>query len=721
MLTIQRLQLTNWCQHVKLDKTFGATTTGIIGRNGAGKSNTVGALHFALRGTPLSNAALEDCINFGADSAEVKLWFSAGSVEGTITRTLTAARHENGAREACKSTAKLVFGDETVTGVKKVQERMVDLLGVKGEVLSEHVFISQDALNALLFSTPADRVNGMIMLMPEIGKAEWLRGELAKELAIYPELVLTTPLAAIQDQVDLAAAQVEDAHANLVLAEEELKEAEPLQASAQDALAKHAAAQGALDRVVGLKRELDALADPTNIEQRYAQVASEVEQLSVALPAMDAAYKAADKALHAHNGQLFARDRLATLQKIQSDTQTRLAGMGPAPAAPPAVNLAELDQLIASSAGEAQQIRKWLDKCLAGVSVCPTCGQAIPPVPEERKAAETARMNGLNAAIAQATAARKAAQDALVAYTREAAVYASAKQSAESTLAQTEAEIRSLKLDMAAILTDEQVKQCQDVIAAYGVASNKLREQSTLAAQLQASLSTTTAKRSRLEAQILSCEEQLKDLLAENAEAACRATIVRANEARTGVAKWRATKEMAAKTLEGNRAALEQAIKLSEKVTVRKAYRARLEEARNLLHRDNLPTKLLAQKAVALRDSCNRFLQMFGSPFALNVFADMSMTCTLASGYEVPIQMLSGGQRSVLSVCMRFAINELFSRHLGLLVLDEPSASMDRDNVMSMRRLFEQVHSVSLKTGVQTVVITHHAELLGAFDAVIEI
>ena len=38
-----------------------------------------------------------------------------------------------------------------------------------------------------------------------------------------------------------------------------------------------------------------------------------------------------------------------------------------------------------------------------------------------------------------------------------------------------------------------------------------------------------------------------------------------------------------------------------------------------------------------------------------------------------------------------------------------------------LRRLFEQVHSVSLKTGVQTVVITHHSELLGAFDAVIEI
>jgi DNA repair exonuclease SbcCD ATPase subunit len=70
---------------------------------------------------------------------------------------------------------------------------------------------------------------------------------------------------------------------------------------------------------------------------------------------------------------------------------------------------------------------------------------------------------------------------------------------------------------------------------------------------------------------------------------------------------------------------------------------------------------------------------------------------------------------------MRFAINELFSRHLGLLVLDEPSANMDRDNVVALRRLFEQIHDVSLKTGVQTVVITHHSELLGAFDGVISV
>lgn len=720
MLTIQRLQLTNWCQHVKLDKTFGATTTGIIGRNGAGKSNTVGALHFALRGTTLSNTTLEDCINFGADSAEVKLWFAAGSVEGTVTRTLTAARHENGARESCKSTAKLVFGEETVTGVKKVQERMVDLLGVKGEVLSEHVFISQDSLNALLFSTPADRVNGMIMLMPEIGKAAWLRGELAKELAIYPELMLTTPLTAIQDQVDLAAAQMEDAHASLVLAEEELKESAPLQEAAQTALARHAAAEEAVTVVAGLKRTLDSLTDPSYIESQYAQTAAEVEQLSAALPTLDAAYAQAEAALRAHNGQVFARDRMSTLQKMQTDTAARLAAMSP-PAAPAEVNLDELDRLIAASAGEAQQIRKWLDKCLAGVSVCPTCGQSVPPVAEEQKAAETRRLTELDAAVAQATAMRRDVQAAATAYERDSAVYAAAKQSMESTMAQTSAEIAGLQLDPASILTDAQVKQHQEMIAAHGTASTKLRELSTRASQLQASLSTTTAQRSKLEAQIQGCEEQLKNLLAEPALAECRATIARANEARTNVAKWLATKEMAAKTLESTRATLEEAIKLSEKVTVRKAYRARLEEARNLLHRDNLPTKLLAQKAVALRDSCNRFLQMFGSPFALNVFGDMSMTCTLASGHEVPIQMLSGGQRSVLSVCMRFAVNELFSRHLGLLVLDEPSASMDRDNVMSMRRLFEQVHSVSLKTGVQTVVITHHQELLGAFDAVIEI
>lgn len=46
---------------------------------------------------------------------------------------------------------------------------------------------------------------------------------------------------------------------------------------------------------------------------------------------------------------------------------------------------------------------------------------------------------------------------------------------------------------------------------------------------------------------------------------------------------------------------------------------------------------------------------------------------------------------------------------------------MDRDNVVALRRLFEQIHDVSLKTGVQTVVITHHSELLGAFDGVISV
>ena len=92
MLTLQRLQLTNWCQHESLDKTFGPTTTGIIGQNGSGKSNMVAAIHYALRGTTLSNETLESCINFNADSAKVKLWFAIDDKPGTITRTLTKRR-----------------------------------------------------------------------------------------------------------------------------------------------------------------------------------------------------------------------------------------------------------------------------------------------------------------------------------------------------------------------------------------------------------------------------------------------------------------------------------------------------------------------------------------------------------------------------------------------------------------------------------------------------
>lgn len=720
MLTLQRLQLANWCQHESLDKTFGPTTTGIIGQNGSGKSNMVAAIHYALRGTTLSNETLESCINFNADSAKVKLWFAIDGKPGTITRTLTAKRREDGLREACKTTAVLSYGEDTITGVKKVQDCMTELLNVRGEVLTRHVFISQDALNALLFSAPAENMNSMIMLMPEISRAEWLRGELAKELTAYPEITLATPVVTLMAQRDEARAQVEDANANLIIAEETLREFAAQQETAQTRLAQHSTAVTAKEKLHTLEAELQRVEAPSETETEYQQAAQEVETLSEVLTAAEAAYQEAHLVLKANKEQEFKLEQYKAVTARKRAAEAGLAALV-APVKPAAVDHKELETRIAETTGRIQNLEAWLRRCEAGDTVCPTCGQPLPEVPEEKIEAEKAILKHMKSDVAIATRALATARQAETEYAGKQATYAAETKALEATIVAASAELTALAIDKAVILTEDQLAPYEETVSAYDVASAQLSAATSKAAKLQALLATSESRRSKLESQIAVYREQLSGILPPADEASCRAIIEQATAARADVTKWTTVKSMAEQSLKSTEAAIAEAEVLAQAAETRNAYRSRIEAARTLLHRDNLPMKLLARKSVAMQDSCNRFLQTFGSPFALNVAPDMSMTCTLASGHEVPIQRLSGGQRAVMSVCMRFAINELFSRHLGLLVLDEPSANMDRDNVVALRRLFEQIHDVSLKTGVQTVVITHHSELLGAFDGVISV
>ena len=91
---------------------------------------------------------------------------------------------------------------------------------------------------------------------------------------------------------------------------------------------------------------------------------------------------------------------------------------------------------------------------------------------------------------------------------------------------------------------------------------------------------------------------------------------------------------MAEQSLKSTEAAIAEAEVLAQAAETRNAYRSRIEAARTLLHRDNLPMKLLARKALPCRTaatgSCRPWL-----PFAERA-PDMSMTCTLASGTKCP-------------------------------------------------------------------------------------
>jgi DNA repair exonuclease SbcCD ATPase subunit len=60
-------------------------------------------------------------------------------------------------------------------------------------------------------------------------------------------------------------------------------------------------------------------------------------------------------------------------------------------------------------------------------------------------------------------------------------------------------------------------------------------------------------------------------------------------------------------------------------------------------------------------------------------------------------------------------------RHVGLLVLDEPTGYLDERNLDKLPGLFRKIREFSAAAGLQLLVVTHEARVMGTFDNVITV
>jgi DNA repair exonuclease SbcCD ATPase subunit len=144
-------------------------------------------------------------------------------------------------------------------------------------------------------------------------------------------------------------------------------------------------------------------------------------------------------------------------------------------------------------------------------------------------------------------------------------------------------------------------------------------------------------------------------------------------------------------------------------------------DLRHIFHRDNLP-RLVAQNYLELmEDEINNLLVRFGSTFSVRADESLSFMATFHDGRKVPAARLSGGEKVLLALAFRVAVNDVFAKDLGLLVLDEPTAGLDEGNLACLRIAIERLKELSAARGLQVVMITHERELHNLFDNVIEV
>ena len=145
-----------------------------------------------------------------------------------------------------------------------------------------------------------------------------------------------------------------------------------------------------------------------------------------------------------------------------------------------------------------------------------------------------------------------------------------------------------------------------------------------------------------------------------------------------------------------------------------------VEKVADVFHWNNMPKSVSQANLELLVADINENLELFNNPFYVDADEDLTFQVYLPGKLPVKAKQLSGGQKVILAVAFRAALDRVFGHDVGMMFLDEPTSGLDADNVNYFHDALQQLAS-KVGNDRQLVVITHVQELSGVFDQLIEI
>jgi DNA repair exonuclease SbcCD ATPase subunit len=142
-----------------------------------------------------------------------------------------------------------------------------------------------------------------------------------------------------------------------------------------------------------------------------------------------------------------------------------------------------------------------------------------------------------------------------------------------------------------------------------------------------------------------------------------------------------------------------------------------LKDVRNeVMHRDKLPAMVHRHALQNMEDEINANLEKFNSPYFVTTDESLGFLAKFPNGTVMPANGLSGGQKVMLAMAFRLAINSLFASQVGMMILDEPTDGLDTDNRRLAADVFRTLGQLARDRGQQVIVITHDDSLMPVFD-----
>ena len=144
----------------------------------------------------------------------------------------------------------------------------------------------------------------------------------------------------------------------------------------------------------------------------------------------------------------------------------------------------------------------------------------------------------------------------------------------------------------------------------------------------------------------------------------------------------------------------------------------RCESALDWFHHDRLPRLIHKAFLDLLVKTVNRNLVGFRNPFAVRVNEDVSFDVRFPDGETRESKALSVGESDLLGISFLGAINLTSAQKLGIMVIDEPTASLDADNLVSLFQVLDEWKKDMVRQNRQLIIVTHVEEMAAIADTV---
>ncbi len=779
------LRLRNWCQLRDLTVQFRPGLNGILGRNGRGKSNTLDALRFAFTGESVNHGNKKDNLTWGEESGWVVVCFEVGDTIYQLKRSIESPRVElkwkdeklTSSAAVEKELTRLLANPKTLHDnvfipqgkidailCSRSSDRLKDFQEAFGldRAADAHRLLTTEINNARL--TPGlehATLQAIEFYKESADQLKVLEGQIGSIknciAALMPaEQVLRQSLEATRTQ-----GAIRQADLNLTMAADEVEGCSTRLDGAK------LAADRLASTVTTIRPQVEQLAGELRDLERQAVEFTHAEQLRANLEVISRASRVAAV------GWLSAIDQMTPLEE-QLAQQTKhlsmLETLKDNPAARPKFpgEQEAIDQL-----QSAQELLRGLQKAQKSSlqvkyeqemahlktelgafdkGVCPTCGQTVHGGPEAAKQRVT-QIETLKGLIEreQATALAETKQQVGVVETLKQTVKSFEEASARGMagmIREAEEAIRSTKQSIVPLqLTIEEankaaasleaaerslkgaptVKPSEDRIKAIKSFQDQLRMAEQELVGLNGQVEIHRGALNGATAQ-LNQAKQIRAQLGETVQAPTPEQVKEAQQQAIELFNKRVLLDQALQELGVEQAKFSQREAEANRLKQLMGQEAKLagwieqaKKAKDVLHVTQLPALVMREFARVINRQVEYYLETWEAGYRMWLDDSLSFRVKFDDGKELEAARLSGGQKVVAATSFRLAMSDTFARKVGLLVLDEPSNHLDKDNIQHLQALLLHLKQMSTHSGRQILIVTHEDSLMGFLDHVVEI